>query len=49
VTVGGLIVIDDYGAWPGCKLATDQFVAQHRGEIEWGSSPDHVVHFRKVV
>ena len=28
VTVGGWIIIDDYGHWPGCKLAVDEFIAR---------------------
>jgi len=27
VTPGGYVVLDDYGYWPGCRLATDEFLA----------------------
>jgi len=30
VSRGGYIVIDDYGTWPGAKLATDEFRSQAR-------------------
>jgi hypothetical protein len=30
VTPGGFVSIDDYGAWPGCRLAVDEFF-QRRG------------------
>lgn len=26
VSVGGYIIIDDYGAWPGCRKATNEFL-----------------------
>jgi O-methyltransferase len=26
VAPGGFIVLDDYGYWPGCRLATDEFL-----------------------
>lgn len=29
VAVGGFVVIDDYGAVPGCRIATDEFRAAH--------------------
>lgn len=27
VSSGGIVVIDDYGKWPGCRKATDEFLA----------------------
>jgi predicted O-methyltransferase YrrM len=27
---GGILIIDDYGAWPGCKKATDEYFADKR-------------------
>ena len=29
VVPGGFISIDDYGAWPGCRLAVDEFFRRH--------------------
>lgn len=26
ISPGGFIIIDDYGSWPGCQLATDEFL-----------------------
>jgi len=31
---GGVMVIDDYDAWSGCKRAVDDFCASHAGEFE---------------
>lgn len=30
LSVGGYLIVDDYGAVPACKLATDEFRAKHR-------------------
>lgn len=30
---GGAIVLDDYDAWSGCRMATDEFVASHPGAL----------------
>jgi hypothetical protein len=30
LSVGGILMIDDYGAFQGARLATDQFIEQHR-------------------
>jgi hypothetical protein len=27
---GGVILIDDYGAWEGCKKAVDEYVSAHK-------------------
>lgn len=37
VSVGGYVVVDDYGAVPGCRAAVDNFRAEHgiREELEW--------------
>ena len=29
VVIGGVISIDDYGHWPGCRMAVDEFMAGH--------------------
>ncbi|MBI4276520.1 hypothetical protein HY629_01630, partial [Candidatus Uhrbacteria bacterium] len=31
VVSGGSIIIDDYGLFPGCKQATDEFFSVHTG------------------
>jgi hypothetical protein len=30
LTTGGILIIDDYGAFQGAKLATDQFIAENK-------------------
>jgi O-methyltransferase len=30
VSPGGYVVLDDYGYWPGCRLATDEFLHERR-------------------
>lgn len=30
---GGILIIDDYGAFPGSRLATDEYAAEHR--LNW--------------
>jgi asparagine synthase (glutamine-hydrolysing) len=30
---GGTIVLDDYDAWSGCRIATDEFLAAHPGVL----------------
>jgi hypothetical protein len=27
---GGVLIIDDYGWWPGCRKAVDEYIAEHR-------------------
>ena len=31
---GGVIVVDDYDAWSGCRKAVDEFVAGHDALVE---------------
>jgi len=28
LSIGGVLIIDDYGSWEGCRLATDEYFAQ---------------------
>ena len=30
---GGIIIIDDYGHWQGCKLAIDEYVQKNKIEL----------------
>ena len=34
VAPGGIVQIDDYGIWEGCRRAVDEFLAEHRLERE---------------
>ena len=29
LSAGGVLIIDDYGAMPGCRIATDEYAAEH--------------------
>ena len=29
LSAGGALIIDDYGAMPGCRIATDEYAAEH--------------------
>ncbi len=33
VEPSGFVVLDDYGHWPGCRAAVDEFVAQRRLDV----------------
>jgi hypothetical protein len=30
LTVGGVLIVDDYGHWKGCRRAVDEYLAKHR-------------------
>lgn len=30
VSDGGYVIVDDYGSWPACKRAVDEYIATHR-------------------
>ncbi len=30
VSEGGRIIVDDYGIWEGCTLATHEYLAEHK-------------------
>ena len=40
--VGGIIILDDYNDWPGCKKATDEFCARH-SELAVNRTQPHCV------
>lgn len=33
LVAGGILIVDDYGAFQGAKLATDQFIAETRAPL----------------
>jgi asparagine synthase (glutamine-hydrolysing) len=32
---GGVLVIDDYDAWSGCRRAVDEYFADKKDQFEW--------------
>ena len=34
VASGGIVQIDDYGRWPGCRQAVDEFLAARAPDLE---------------
>jgi O-methyltransferase len=47
VVAGGVVVIDDYGTWQGCKKAVDEFVSGRPEALELVPVDAHGVYFRK--
>jgi hypothetical protein len=43
VAIGGLIIIDDYYRWQGCRKAVDDYVRKNRIQIFWSRIDDHSV------
>lgn len=54
VIPGGVIFIDDYGSWEGCRKATDEFIQERKLNVTmidvWTDRPrsNRAVYFRKV-
>ena len=40
--VGGVIIVDDYNDYAGCRLAVDEFLATHR-EFEFDAGPNPIL------
>lgn len=34
---GGVLVIDDYDAWSGCRRAVDEYFAEKKGDFDWNT------------
>ena len=47
VTPGGFIVLDDYGFWPGCRTAVDEFLSQRGVKVNLRVSDTTGRWFRK--
>jgi hypothetical protein len=45
VTVGGFVLIDDYGYWEGCRRAVDEFLASRKLEVALNAVDDSGVWF----
>jgi O-methyltransferase len=48
VSPGGVIVLDDYAEWPGCKAALDEFAAKRSLNISLEGGGGTPVYFRKT-
>jgi len=47
VIPGGYIIIDDYGHWPGCKRAIDEFFQKRKINVDLIEIDDTGVYFKK--
>ena len=47
VTPGGFIIVDDYGSWPPCKAAVDEFLTKNRITVELKKIDYSGVYFQK--
>jgi hypothetical protein len=47
VAEGGLIILDDYQTWEGCKKAVDEYLTEHRLNQPIGETRHGVAFFRK--
>jgi O-methyltransferase len=47
VSPGGYVVLNDYGAFEGCRLATDEFLAEHEPGAELIPMDPIAAYFRK--
>jgi O-methyltransferase len=47
VSVGGIVIVDDYGHWKGCKKAVDEFLSVHP-EIKIEKIDYTGIYFKKV-
>ena len=47
VVPGGYIILDDYGAWEGCKKATDKFLTESKLNVELKKVDYTCVYFQK--
>jgi O-methyltransferase len=48
VVKGGYVIIDDYGYYPGCKKAVDEFVTGRQLEVDLIPVDYSRVYFRKL-
>jgi hypothetical protein len=33
LSVGGVLILDDYGVWKGARQAVDQYLSEHRPKV----------------
>jgi O-methyltransferase len=48
VVVGGIVIIDDYGTYEGCKLAVDEFIANNKLKVYLSSVDSDCKYFLKI-
>jgi O-methyltransferase len=47
VVAGGVVILDDYGYWPGCRRATYEFLARYAPTVELRPTPTRACWFQK--
>jgi len=48
LTVGGVLQLDDYGTWQGCRTATDEFFAGLQSSISMARIDDSAIVLRRL-
>lgn len=47
VSPGGIVVLDDYNDWPGCKIALDEFLRENNLHVRLEGGAEGPCYFRK--
>ena len=48
LSVGGILQLDDYGTWQGCRTATDEFFAKSKDAVSMESLDDSAIVLRRL-
>jgi asparagine synthase (glutamine-hydrolysing) len=48
LSVGGILQLDDYGTWQGCRAATDEFFAVRKDAVSMAPLDEGAVVLRRL-
>jgi len=48
LSIGGYVIIDDYGYWPGCAKAVEDYRKEHNITEEWVWEDETAIHWKKT-